>query len=310
MKTFNEHNIDEALITFGGKAYPKSGHVVILAGGAGSGKGFILNKLLGIEGKVFDVDMVKSLSLKRMDFLDRLAKRTELLYKEGKLKQNYDIYDLAAKKELMSQPELVRIVHAEVADTKLDKRIHQSFFQSLVTLPPERLPNIIFDVTLRDYIKLINLSNSVTTLGYDKKNIHIVWVINDIEVARKQNIERGKKKGGRTVDDDILFYTHKGASITMSDIISDSEKTQKYADGSIVIAFNQEKVDATVKETPKGSFKGPVEGKKNINILKAFYVRIKDQGKPVDVSKVNAVLLKKIVSYVPKDTFKIDNDNK
>ena len=31
----------EKLITFGGKAYPKFGNVVIMAGGAGSGKGFV-----------------------------------------------------------------------------------------------------------------------------------------------------------------------------------------------------------------------------------------------------------------------------
>ena len=33
--------LQEALITFGGKPYPKFGNIVILAGGAGSGKGFI-----------------------------------------------------------------------------------------------------------------------------------------------------------------------------------------------------------------------------------------------------------------------------
>jgi len=41
MKSFNEFNeyLLEKLITFGGKAYPKFGNVVILAGGGGSGKG-------------------------------------------------------------------------------------------------------------------------------------------------------------------------------------------------------------------------------------------------------------------------------
>lgn len=33
-----ETMLQEALITFGGKAYPKFGNIVILAGGAGSGK--------------------------------------------------------------------------------------------------------------------------------------------------------------------------------------------------------------------------------------------------------------------------------
>ena len=37
----------EKLITFGGKAYPKFGNIVIMAGGAGSGKGFVKDKLVG-----------------------------------------------------------------------------------------------------------------------------------------------------------------------------------------------------------------------------------------------------------------------
>jgi hypothetical protein len=46
----------EKLITFGGQAYPKFGNIIIMAGGAGSGKGFVLGTLVGAEGKVFDVD--------------------------------------------------------------------------------------------------------------------------------------------------------------------------------------------------------------------------------------------------------------
>ncbi|UQJ94980.1 hypothetical protein IANJMKHF_00074 [Klebsiella phage CPRSA] len=60
-KQFTESTLTEALITFGGRAYPKFGQVVILAGGAGSGKGFTLEKLLGIEGITLDVDALKKL---------------------------------------------------------------------------------------------------------------------------------------------------------------------------------------------------------------------------------------------------------
>ncbi len=43
-ESFSE--LSEALITFAGQAYPKFGNVIILAGGAGSGKGFIKDKLI------------------------------------------------------------------------------------------------------------------------------------------------------------------------------------------------------------------------------------------------------------------------
>jgi hypothetical protein len=54
----------EKLITFGGQAYPNFGNVVIMAGGAGSGKGFVKDNLVGMEGFVFDVDELKTLAAK------------------------------------------------------------------------------------------------------------------------------------------------------------------------------------------------------------------------------------------------------
>jgi hypothetical protein len=62
--------INEALITLANKR-PKYNNIVILAGGAGSGKGFINTNLLGIEGKTFDVDEIKRLGLKIGDLVDQ-----------------------------------------------------------------------------------------------------------------------------------------------------------------------------------------------------------------------------------------------
>ena len=51
--------VTEALITFGDKNYPNFGQVVIVAGGSGSGKGFVIDNLFGINGKRYDVDYLK-----------------------------------------------------------------------------------------------------------------------------------------------------------------------------------------------------------------------------------------------------------
>ena len=56
--------LSEKLITFAKQAYPKFGNILILAGGAGSGKGFIKDKLVGMEGFTFDVDALKTLAAK------------------------------------------------------------------------------------------------------------------------------------------------------------------------------------------------------------------------------------------------------
>ena len=54
-------------------------------------------------------------------------------------------------------------------------------------------PNIIFDVTLKSLSILNQLTRSVLDMGYDKKNIHIVWVVNELETALQQNQERKRK---------------------------------------------------------------------------------------------------------------------
>jgi hypothetical protein len=65
----------EKLITFGNRAYPKFGTVVIMAGGAGSGKGFVKGQLLGLEGFTFDVDAIKKLALKADGINAKVKKR-------------------------------------------------------------------------------------------------------------------------------------------------------------------------------------------------------------------------------------------
>ena len=72
MKTVSQF-ISEALITFGKSAYPKFGNIVILAGGAGSGKGFQKNNLLGIEGTNVDVDAIKELATRAQSSLSALS---------------------------------------------------------------------------------------------------------------------------------------------------------------------------------------------------------------------------------------------
>ena len=41
------------------QAYPKFNNVLIAAGGAGSGKGYVLSEILLFQGKTFDVDEIK-----------------------------------------------------------------------------------------------------------------------------------------------------------------------------------------------------------------------------------------------------------
>ena len=264
----------EKLITFGGQAYPKFGNIVIMAGGAGSGKGFIKDKLVGIEGRVFDVDELKT-----------LASKTPIIQKRVKAEFGVELDKLAAN---LKDPENVAKLHEIIGDAlDLPDRRMQSFYKSILVGSDERKPNIIFDVTLKDLRKLQNITRQVGSIGYDKENIHIVWVVNDIEVAKAQNLKRA-----RTVPTEILINTHRGASNTMQDILNLGKGLSKYMNGDIVFAFNKVGVDSDVVKSGSGG----------MYVKDANYFYAKRKGKaPIPVKDLDADLKRKIKSYVPKD---------
>jgi predicted kinase len=262
-------DLTEALITFAGQAYPKFGNVIILAGGAGSGKGFIKNKLIGAEGYNFDVDQLKSLSMRTPKIIERI--KTE--------------FGLDPSKLDLKKPEDVAKLHEIIGDSlNLDDKRKQTVFASIMTAHPDRKPNLIFDVTLKDLRKLQNITRQVKTLGYENEKIHVVWIINDIEVAKKQNATRS-----RQVPVEILINTHRGASHTMHDIVNMGNDLKNYIDGDIVFAFNKVKVDSDVEKSDKGG----------MYIKDAKYFYVKRSGKQVDQEKLTADIRAKISSYVP-----------
>lgn len=262
----------EKLITFGNRAYPKFGTVVIMAGGAGSGKGFVKDKLVGVEGFTFDVDAIKTLALKA-DGLN------------AKVKQELGT-DLS--KLNLKNPDDVATVHEIIGDyLKIDDKRLEAMYRSIISSSPDRKPNMIFDVTLKNLGKLDKLTRAVKKLGYDSNNIHIVWVVNDIEVAIDQNAKRS-----RTVPVEILVNTHRGVSQTMMDIIQMGKKIKTYLDGDIVFAFNKVGVDSElVKSERGGSY-----------IKDANYFFVKKAGKDVmPLDMISRDIRAKIGKYVPKN---------
>lgn len=264
----------EKLITFGGSAYPRFGNIVIMAGGAGSGKGFVLSKLVGVEGKVFDVDELK-----------RLASKTPAIQRRVKKELGMDIEELG--KDLRN-PENVSKLHDIIANfLGADKGKERIFYRSVLTAPSDRKPNIIFDMTMKELTKLEKVANDASKLGYNKKNIHIVWVVNDIEVAKQQN-----KTRARQVPSEILVNTHRGAANTMGDILNMGNKLKKYMDGDIVFAFNKVGVDANLSTSGKGGS----------YVKDANYFYAKKAGKaPLPIDKLDKTIRQKIKAYVPKN---------
>jgi hypothetical protein len=276
----------EKLITLGGQAYPKFGQVVILAGGAGSGKGFQISNLLGVEGKVFDVDNLKKLAIKSKVFAAKVKKET-----------GYDLrgFDLRIPANVSKIHDILNSVYS--IDDKTEKRA----YTGILAAAPDRKPNLIFDVTMKSLSKLDAITRNVTSLGYEKQNIHIVWVVNDIEVAIEQN-----KARDRVVPEDILIGTHEGVALTMKKVMDMGSKLSQYMDGDIWFSFNKVGVDTELQQSKDGTaqYKGKTYktgGGKGSFVSKADYFRIKQKGKPqLSSQQLGTTVYHKIKDYVPQ----------
>ena len=122
-------------------------------------------------------------------------------------------------------------------------------------------------------------------MGYWKKNISLVWVLNTIDIALSQNKERS-----RTVAEEILMSTHQGASYTMSELLRMGDTLSQYMDGDIYIAFNQAKVDSKIEKSENGGS----------YIKDANYIQLKKKENPLLKFKdIEDDIINKIKRYVP-----------
>lgn len=196
--------INEKLITFNGKAYPKYNQIVIVCGGGGSGKGFVVKNVLGIDAKVLNVDDIKDILVK--------------MKSDGELSKKFeDKYGKPLDKVDMTVPKDVSDLHEFVGDNRYAERIHDLVFQQQVGKKDK--DNILFDVTLKNYPKVEDIARLAGIGGYDINNIHLVWVLNNFDTAVKQNNGRARK-----VDPSILKKTHIGCANQMHRIL-------RYSDG-------------------------------------------------------------------------------
>ena len=69
-----------------------------------------------------------------------------------------------------------------------------------------RLPNIMFDITMKDAGDITDVLPQLLAAGYDPKNIHLTWVLTNYAIAIQNNRNRE-----RVVPEDIMLLSHEGA---------------------------------------------------------------------------------------------------
>ncbi len=250
-----------------GKRY---GQIVFLAGGAGSGKGFAIANFMEKEKfKVRDVDEWKKALQKLAD--------TRNMYPEIKglkLKNPKDVYKLH-----------MFVKKAGIKEKSLDLLLKD--------VNSDHLPNIMFDITMKDANDIGDVLPKLLEAGYDSKNIHLTWVLTNYAVSIVNNRNRE-----RVVPEDIMLLSHEGAARGMYDVIKG--KLPRGLNGGVRVVLNNREntipwIDPDTKKPMKDHKSGSV-------IVKDFtYLTFKKEGKSIGPeSDVKKQLLGWIASNVPK----------
>lgn len=194
MKSLLEYILEKKSITFNGTGSKNTnyGQCIILAGGPGSGKGFIQNKIL-CNFKVVDVDNLKKMYMK--------------MVKLGKIKDDKD-YNLADPKD-------VSILHQRVKEHGW-KNLQRELFWGQRELNDEHSsglnPNILFDMVSDDPKDIFDVAVKAKAMGY---NVTLIWVLCNKEVAKIGNEIRDRRVGEEVIDNG-----HDGAYTTITKVFN------------------------------------------------------------------------------------------
>ena len=266
MLSFRQY-LEEKLIMYQqGKRY---GQIVFLAGGAGSGKGFaIKNFMEGEKFKIRDVDEWKKALMKLADTKDMYPEIQGL-----KLKNPKDVYKIH-----------MFVKKKGIKDKSLDLLLRDA--------NSRHLPNIIFDITMKDASDIGDIIPKLTEAGYDSKNIHLTWVLTNYAVAIVNNRNRE-----RVVPEDIMLLSHEGAATNMYDVIKG--KLPRGLNGGVRVVLNNR--DNTIPYVDPDT-KKPMKTSQGDIIVKDFtYLTFKKEGKSIGPeSDVKRQLLGWIADNVPK----------
>ena len=267
-KFIAEQYLEEKLIMYNqGKRY---GQIVFLAGGAGSGKGFAIANFMEREKfKIRDVDEWKKGFQKLAD--------TKGMYPEIKglkLKNPKDVYKL----------------HMFVKKTGIKDKSLDLLLKDANT---RHLPNIMFDITMKDAADIGDVLPKLIEAGYNPKNVHLTWVLTNYAVSIVNNRNRE-----RVVPEDIMLLSHEGAARGMYEVIKG--KLPRGLNGGVRVVLNNRDntipwIDPDTKEVMKDHKSGSV-------LVKDFtYLTFKKEGKSIGPeSDVKKQLLGWIASNVPK----------
>ena len=215
------------------------GQVIFLVGGAAAGKSTAIAKYIDDSSyKVVNPDDVKSL----------VSKAAQKGLKGFEDMRDVDINTPAGSKKM----------HDFIYQNKLASKKSK-----LITADPNRsvLPNLLFDRTFSWAGEFSKISRSLLRAGYKARDIHVIFVFTDINIALDAN--RNRK---RTLPDDVIISTAKGAKARFLELLFGRAKGAP-ANGDYYIIVNHGKQVIKVKSAGKRMDKSGVIARKVAAVL-------------------------------------------
>lgn len=190
VKSFKQFlQLKEKMIVFGNNAH--YGQIVIMAGGAGSGKSYVAKNLIDTSKfKVIDVDAWKEAFIKL---------------------KKYPGWETFNFKDAGS----VSRLHLWIMKLGIRDKLLDSLFDPKKN--PEVLPNLLFDISLNTLGQLTEITDYATKMShYKPENIHLVYVLTDWTIALNRNRSRE-----RTLPDGVVLKTIATAAENMLKLAHD-----------------------------------------------------------------------------------------
>lgn len=189
MKSLKEYILERLQINFG-SAKSEYGQCIILAGGPGSGKGYIERNHILANYKIMNVDDLKKKYIK--------------LQKKGLIDDEYQ-YDL-------TKPEDTFALHAKVKQHGWKNKERKHFWASQNSkVNKESLANILFDMVAGDPEDVLEIIAMAKPIGY---KITLIWICANMQSAIEGNAKRDRK-----VPLSVLEKGHKEAYETINAIL-------------------------------------------------------------------------------------------
>lgn len=300
--------ITEQALTFGTEIRPLFGHVVVLAGGAGVGKGAVIDNLIDFpKAKYLNPDSLKKyvsyaddISLKSsktlvamarvkssqkfkdylIDHMEELLTKNNPSWDSKKVAEKTTRYKKALNTTIdMSNRELVSELHYMFKDIDMESNLLKTFTSSQMN--PERLPNVIIDGTLKNLHKVETQLNLLVEAGYKPENIHLVWVVNSNENSKVNNAMRR-----RSVPESTRVETLEMSTRNIVKMLKNREPIVDIICGNWYVVFSEFNM-----ATKKTNIENPAKSRRTVF---ADYVMVKKPNQAPSLENVSRKTLERI----------------